>query len=106
MREVVKKCPLLSKPCLEEGCAWFMKTIKTSRELDPKPVPFNACAMLMIPDMLIDVIRNTIGTQAAVESSRNESVRRQDAMLNILGEARASAIEEHQRRALADPAGK
>jgi hypothetical protein len=48
--------------------------------------------MVMIPDMLMDVIKNTNGTQAAVESSRNETVKRQDSLLGLLDVARRKAI--------------
>ena len=48
-----------------------------------KPFELSVCAMVMVPDMLLDIIKNTVGTQAAVESSRNETVKRQDNLLEI-----------------------
>lgn len=78
MREGVKKCPLLKKDCIEDKCAWFLTSVKQTPPPDCKPMQFNVCSLVMIPDMLIDLIKNTAGTQAAVEDSRNETIVRQD----------------------------
>lgn len=46
------------------------------------------CIVNFIPTMLLDIIKNTNGTTAAVESHRNEDVKRQDHFLGLLHEAR------------------
>ncbi len=42
------------------------------------------CAITTLAPMLVEIIKNTASTQAAVESERNETVRRQDAFLSLL----------------------
>jgi len=89
------KCPLLKKPCIGEDCAWFTKSMKKNLQTQAMD-QFNVCAMVMIPDMLLDVIKNTNGTQAAVEHSRNESVKRQDALLNMIDVGRRKALADSE----------
>jgi hypothetical protein len=77
------KCPLLNKDCIEAKCAWWttvtLKNIHT-QELYSE----SKCVVNTIGPMLVDLIKNTGGVQAAVESSRNESVLRQDAFLKLV----------------------
>ena len=76
------KCPLLNKDCIESKCAWWtiaqMKNIHT-QELYQE----SKCAINAIGPMLVEMIKNTGGVQAAVESSRNETTSRQDAFLQL-----------------------
>jgi len=44
----------------------------------------NNCVMCKLLDVNLESLRNSVGIQAAVESSRNENIRRQDRFLNIL----------------------
>ncbi len=77
------KCPLLNKECIKDKCAWWtsvmMKNLQTQ-----EPYQESKCAINAIAPMLIEVIKNTSGVQAAVESSRNETVVRQDAFLALM----------------------
>lgn len=77
------KCPLLNKECIKEKCEWWtsvsMKNIQTQEHYQE-----NKCVVHTIGPMLIELIKNTNGVQAAVESSRNETVIRQDAFLSLM----------------------
>lgn len=91
------KCPLNKmKPCIKEECAWYVKSTKTNPQTK-ESYQFNVCAIVMVPDMLIDVIKNTNGTQAAVEHSRNESVKRQDALLGVFDTMRRKSLADSER---------
>jgi hypothetical protein len=57
----------------------IVKNIKTG-EFEPS----NNCAVSKLPGLMVEMLRNTNGVQEAVESARNESVRRQDALLGII----------------------
>lgn len=78
------------KPCIrnlkdfKQGCpensscpAW----ISTLGRLKPQPI--NKCVDIVIADLLWDLNCNTLGTQQATESFRNEVVKRHDAERRI-----------------------
>ena len=50
-----------------------------------KLTPSNACAISKLPVLLVENLRTSTGIQAAVESRGNETVKRQDALLTMLG---------------------
>ena len=81
-------CPLNKMmPCVGKDCAWWIemmvKETKTGEIQDA-----SACAIVKTPILLLEQLRMTNGVQAAVESSRNENLKRQDALLGLLVEAR------------------
>lgn len=76
-------CPFLKKECVQSKCMLWITGIKKDLKSGDL-TPYSNCALGEIPVMLIDVIRNTSGIQAAVESHRNEGTQRQDDLLNVL----------------------
>lgn len=56
----------------------------------------NNCAISKLPGLMVEQLRNANGIQEAVESHRNESVKRQDVLLTMIHQG-------SQRRELADP---
>ena len=79
-------CPLIKDPCRQLGCNWFIKL----RGLDPntgEEIDDYRCTMAWLPIMLLEGASQTRQAGAAIESLRNEVVRRQDDA--ALGIARA-----------------
>lgn len=77
-----KKCPFNGKKCWGEECAlWAEATVKDLKSGELKRA--DDCVFAKLPQLMLELLRSQDGTQAAVESSRNESVKRQDKLLNI-----------------------
>ena len=81
-------CPLLKKECIKDKCEWWNKTTMKNTQTQQLYIE-EKCAVNVIAPMLVEVIKNTASTQAAVESSRNETVKRQDEFLNIIAPIKA-----------------
>lgn len=76
-------CPLLKKPCIGHECMWFSHVVgqdpQTGRDVDVWD-----CSVRWLPVMITAQARETRGVQAAVESMRNEVVKRQDAAADLM----------------------
>lgn len=90
----MKMCPLLKKDCIENKCMWWVEMIAKNVKTGEMETA-NNCAISKIPTLLVEELQNTRGIQASVESSRNETVARQEVLLHM--------IDGAQRRELADP---
>lgn len=53
-------------------------------KLETTPHVEHDCVVVRLPKLLLEVIGKTNGVAAAVESSRNETVKRQDQFLNMV----------------------
>lgn len=72
-----KFCPLIGKDCIGLQCAWFTHI----RGMDPqtgRDVDDWGCAVTWMPTLLIENSQKQRETGAAVESFRNEVVKRVD----------------------------
>lgn len=76
-------CPLLKKPCIEHECMWYCH-VEGKNPQSGQDVDCWDCAVRWIPVMIMDQTRHTKGVQAAVESFRNETIERQDALNTTL----------------------
>lgn len=100
------KCPLLSKECIKSKCAWWAK-FTINDPATQKVDVVEDCLVSQLPGMLIELIKKTDGTAAAMESTRNEFVNKADMSNRILagmGQLAVKRAEEDLR--LADTAGK
>ena len=70
-------CPLLGKTCIGLQCAWFTK-VQGHNPQTGKEVEEWACAVAWLPMLAIENSQNTRMSGAAVESFRNEMVKRMD----------------------------
>ena len=74
--EPKNNCPLDGfKPCRELECAWFMKVVGTNPNTG-KEVEEWGCAMSWMPMLMIENSQQQRSTSAAVESFRNEMVKK------------------------------
>lgn len=68
-----KICPLLKKPCIQHGCAWYVHVRgidkNTGREVDEYQ-----CTMVMQPLLMIENSAQQRSTAAAVEAFRDEMI--------------------------------
>lgn len=64
------KCPLTGQACWEHGCAWWAKVATTNLQTGAPSIQ-EMCQVHNIAFLLLDLLRNTGGTQAAVENLRN-----------------------------------
>lgn len=80
-------CPFLKKPCIEHECMMYTHVQMTDPQSGLTKDEWT-CSLVLIPIMIIENARKTGGVQSAVESMRNEVVKRQD-VLN-------AAIEERK----------
>jgi|TARA_B100001057_G_scaffold259204_1_gene259397 hypothetical protein len=73
--EVGKFCPLIGKDCIGMECSWFTQVRgrhpQTGEEIDEW-----GCAVTWMPVLLIDNTQQQRQTGAAVESFRNETVKK------------------------------
>ena len=70
-------CPLLGKDCIGLKCAWFTK-VQGKNPQNGQDVEEWACAVAWLPMFILENSQNTRMNGAAVESFRNEMVRRMD----------------------------
>lgn len=93
-----KKCPFSGKKCIKDECSlWAEMTVKDLKTGELKRA--DDCVFAKIPHLLLELLRSQDGTQAAVESGRNESVKRQDALLELMTHAaKLSAIKQLKER--------
>ena len=70
-------CPLMGKTCIGLQCAWFTK-VQGSNPQNGQDVEEWACAVAWLPMLAIENSQNTRMSGAAVESFRNEMVKRMD----------------------------
>lgn len=65
-------CPLLKKECVETGCKFWVHMLGEDPQ-SGKPIDSFNCAISWIPILMVEVSRQQRSTNAAVESSRNET---------------------------------
>lgn len=70
-------CPLIKKECVESKCRFWIHITGKHPQSGVSLDHFD-CAVAWLPVLLVDNARHTVGVQAAVESMRNEVVKRQD----------------------------
>ena len=95
---------MIKKDCIENKCAWFCQV----RGINPntgEPVDEWQCAVNLMPVLLIENSQQQRSTSAAVESFRNESVKRSDVLNQVLvhavnQQAALTAVEEAQIKVL------
>ena len=66
-------CPLIQKACKEHKCAWYTHIQGTNPQTGDNMDKWG-CAIEWMPILLVENSSNQIGTQAAVESFRNETI--------------------------------
>lgn len=76
-------CPLLKKTCIENKCAWYCQ-IRGTNPNTGEPVDEWQCVVNMIPILLIENSQQQRSTGAAVESFRNETVKQNDTLSQVL----------------------
>ena len=89
-------CPFLKKECIEHQCMLYTHVQMTDPQTGLAKDEWT-CTLSLIPLMIIENARRTGGVQSAVESMRNEVVKRQD-VLN-------AAIEERKHEVRSIDAG-
>lgn len=90
-------CPLLRKPCIEHECSWWTtirgRDINTGKDVDE-----HLCVVTTLPMLLIENSAQQRSTGAAVESMRNETVKRSDTMnaliANVVLQSQVSVLTE------------
>jgi hypothetical protein len=102
MRKKEPICPLLRKPCIGDGCMFWVhmlgKNPQTGHDVDEWD-----CSQRWVPMLLVENARQSRGTQAAVESMRNEVINRQDTLNSLI--TQASRQPRQIRDIDAEPAG-
>ncbi|MFB9123287.1 hypothetical protein E2553_00275 [Paraburkholderia dipogonis] len=96
----MKKCPLIKKPCIESGCTFWTHLLGTNPNTG-LPVDEFGCSISWLPILLIETARHTRGVQAAVESTRNEIVSRQD-ILNSAVRSAQRQVDRTETKSLPD----
>lgn len=87
-------CPLLKKPCIEDGCRFWTHVLGTHPQTG-NPVDHFDCAIPWIPILLVETAKEVRQGAAATESFRNEAVKRQDQLNNMLASAAEIGLEHH-----------
>ena len=102
-------CPLLKKDCIENKCEWYCQV----RGVNPntgEPVDEWQCAINLLPVLLIENSKQQRSTSVAVESFRNESVKQNNTLAQVLVQAvnqqvLLSAVEEANVKILPETEG-
>jgi len=77
------KCPLLNKKCIKHQCVWY-NMLQGKHPQTGLDVQEWGCSIAWLPLLLVEKSAKTAGVQAATESFRNEMVKGQNVMNNIL----------------------
>ena len=96
MREIMSKgpiCPLIKKTCIEHGCKFWVHITGLHPQSGAKLDHFD-CSVAWLPVLLVENARHVRGTQAAVESMRNEVIQRQDALNNAVALGQRKAAQQ------------
>ena len=73
--EVGKFCPLIGKDCIGLECSWFTE-VRGRHPQTGEQIDEWGCAVTWMPVLLIDNTQQQRQTGAAVESFRNETVKK------------------------------
>jgi hypothetical protein len=76
-------CPLIKKSCIQTKCQWYCQV----RGVNPNtglPVDEWQCAINLLPILLMENSQQQRGTNAAVESFRNETVKQSEILNHAL----------------------
>ena len=76
-------CPLLKKKCIKHKCLWY-NMLQGKHPQTGLDVQEWGCSIAWIPLLLVENSSKMTGVQAATESFRNEMVKGQSVMNNIL----------------------
>jgi hypothetical protein len=77
------KCPLLQKKCIKHQCLWY-NMLQGKHPQTGLDVSEWGCSIAWLPLLLVENSAKMTGVQAATESFRNEMVKGQNVMNNIL----------------------
>lgn len=77
------KCPLLNKKCIKHQCVWY-NMLQGKHPQTGLDVQEWGCSIAWLPLLLVENSSKLNGVQAATESFRNEMVKGQNVMNNIL----------------------
>ena len=77
------KCPLLNKKCIKHQCLWY-NMLQGKHPQTGLDVQEWGCSISWLPLLLVENSAKMTGVQAATESFRNEMVKGQNVMNNIL----------------------
>lgn len=87
-----KLCPLLKKSCIEHGCRWWTN-VQGRHPQSGEIVNEWACAVELLPILLVNTAQEVRQGAAATESLRNENVAIGSALSNALSNARRIGLE-------------
>ena len=90
-------CPLLKKDCIENKCEWFCQV----RGFNPntgEPLDQWQCAINLLPFLLIENSQQQKSTSVAVESLRNETVKRGEDITQLLGLFASQTLLNHVQK--------
>ena len=73
--EVGKFCPLIGKDCIGLECSWFTE-VRGTHPQTGEQIDEWGCAVTWMPVLLLDNTQQQRQTGAAVESFRNETVKK------------------------------
>jgi hypothetical protein len=77
------KCPLLNKKCIKHNCIWY-NMLQGKHPQTGADVQEWGCSIAWIPLLLVENSQQMVGVKTATESFRNEMVKGQAVMNNIL----------------------
>ena len=90
--EVKDNCPLNNfEPCKKFDCAWFMQ-IRGTDPQSGEEIDDWGCSMAWMPKLLIENAMHTRHTGSAIESFRNEMVKGNNELLELVKEEDVTLI--------------
>ncbi len=89
-------CPLIKKECIGSKCSWFTH-VRGQNPQTGQDVDEHMCAVAWLPMLLIENSKQQRSTSSAVESFRNESIKRSDIMNTLISGAQQMMIEDSSK---------
>lgn len=77
------QCPFMNKKCIETKCAMWVEMTKSNTHTG-ESWRDDGCGVARMVPVITELMGTNVRVQAAVESLRNQTVARQDAMLEIV----------------------
>lgn len=85
-------CPLIGKKCIEHKCSWYAQ-IRGQNPNTGQEVDEWQCVVSLLPMLLLENSSQQRQTGAAIESMRNEMVKRDTATISMLAAAGPATIQ-------------
>ena len=91
-REEGEWCPLIKEDCVEFKCKFWTKLVGKHPQIAGQTIDQYDCSWKWLPILMIENTKEAIGVSASIDSFRNEMVRGQQAVLQMVADGEVKEI--------------